>query len=173
MPFVLGHALDMKAIHGGKAKHDQIDAHKIAVLRRGGLLPQAYVDPAAMRATRERLRRRMPLRRQRAELLTHIPQTHRQSHLPEIGQQLADQAKRAGVAARFADPAGQQRLAVDLALIRHDDARLRDLAVSVLTTATAHHTHTRSWRRTGPGSGEIRSLVLLDDIHDIHRFPRV
>jgi hypothetical protein len=33
----------MKAIHGGKAKHDQIDAQKIAALLRGGMLPQAYV----------------------------------------------------------------------------------------------------------------------------------
>jgi transposase len=32
IPFVLGHALYMKAIHGGKAKNDKIDAHKIAVL---------------------------------------------------------------------------------------------------------------------------------------------
>ena len=29
--FVLGHALAMKAIHGGKAKNDKIDSHKIAV----------------------------------------------------------------------------------------------------------------------------------------------
>ena len=36
IPFVLGHALYMKAIHGGKAKTDKIDAHKIAVLLRGG-----------------------------------------------------------------------------------------------------------------------------------------
>jgi transposase len=36
IPFVLGHALYMKAIHGGKAKNDKIDAHKIAVLLRGG-----------------------------------------------------------------------------------------------------------------------------------------
>jgi transposase len=43
IPFVLGHALYMKAIHGGKAKTDKIDAHKIAVLLRGGMLPQAYV----------------------------------------------------------------------------------------------------------------------------------
>jgi hypothetical protein len=50
--FVLGHALYMKAIHGGKAKNDKIDAHKIAVLLRGGMLPQAYVYPAGMRATR-------------------------------------------------------------------------------------------------------------------------
>jgi Transposase len=39
--FVLGHALCMKAIHGGKAKNATIDAHKIAVLLRGGMLPQA------------------------------------------------------------------------------------------------------------------------------------
>src|SRR6187397_2487501 len=43
IPFVLGHALYTKAIHGGKAKNDKIDAHKIAVLLRGGMLPQAYV----------------------------------------------------------------------------------------------------------------------------------
>ena len=28
MPFVLGPALSMKAIHGGQAKHDTLDAHK-------------------------------------------------------------------------------------------------------------------------------------------------
>jgi transposase len=44
--FVLGHALCMKAIHGGKAKNDKIDAHKIAVLLRGGRFPLAYVYPA-------------------------------------------------------------------------------------------------------------------------------
>src|SRR5829696_9001971 len=30
IPFVLGHALYMKAIHGGKAKNDRLDAEKIA-----------------------------------------------------------------------------------------------------------------------------------------------
>jgi transposase len=57
--FVLGHALAMKAIHGGKAKNDKIDSHKIAVLLRGGMLPQAYVYPAAMRSTRDLIRRRL------------------------------------------------------------------------------------------------------------------
>jgi hypothetical protein len=41
--FVLGHALYRKAIHGGKAKNDRIDAFKIAMLLRSGMLPQAYV----------------------------------------------------------------------------------------------------------------------------------
>ena len=68
LPVVLGHALSMKAIHGGQATHDTIDAQNIAVLLRGGMLPQASVYPAEMRATRDLLRRRMPLMRTRAAL---------------------------------------------------------------------------------------------------------
>ncbi|HEV3261452.1 MAG TPA: transposase [Gemmataceae bacterium] len=40
--FVLGHALYMTAIHGGKAKNDRIDAGKIARLLKGGTFPLAY-----------------------------------------------------------------------------------------------------------------------------------
>jgi transposase len=173
IPFVLGHALYMKAIHGGTAKHDKIDAHKIAVLLRGGMLSQAYVYPAAMRATRDLLRRRMHLMRKRAELLTHIQNTHSQYNLPEIGQTIASKANRVGGAERFADPAVHKSLEVDLALSGHDDSLLRDMEWSVLTTAKEHHTTTLSWLRTVPGIGEILSLVLLYEIHDIHRFPRV
>ena len=39
MPFVVGHALDMKLIHGGKAKNDRSDAGKIARLLKGGSFP--------------------------------------------------------------------------------------------------------------------------------------
>ena len=41
IPFVLGHALYMKAIHGGKAKNDRIDSRKIAGLLRSGMIPQS------------------------------------------------------------------------------------------------------------------------------------
>lgn len=54
--FVLGHALYMKAIHGGKTMNDRADARKIAVLLRGGMLPQAHVCPNQKRATRDLLR---------------------------------------------------------------------------------------------------------------------
>ena len=40
--FILGHALYMKAIHGGKTKNDRIDSYKIAKLMRGGNFPLAY-----------------------------------------------------------------------------------------------------------------------------------
>jgi hypothetical protein len=127
IPFVLGHALYMKAIHGGKAKNDKIDAQKIAVLLRGGMLPQAYVYPAEMRATRDLLRRRMYLTRKRAELLAHIQNTNSQYHLPEVGKKLAYKANRTGVAERFPDPAVQKSMDVDLALIGYYEPLLRDV----------------------------------------------
>jgi transposase len=173
IPFVLGHALYMKAIHGGKAKNDKIDAHKIAVLLRGGMLPQAYVYPADMRATRDLLRRRMHLMRKRAELLTHIQNTNSQYNLPEIGKKIAYKANREGVAERFSDPAVQKSIEVDLALLGYYDPLLRDMELSILKTAKQHHANTLYLLRTVPGIGEILSLVLLYEIHDIHRFPRV
>jgi hypothetical protein len=127
IPFVLGHALSMTAIHGGKAKHDTIDAHKIAVLLRGGMLPQAYVYPAERRATRDLLRRRMYLTRKRAALLTHVPNTNSQDNLPEIGKKMASKANRDGVAERFSEPAVQKSIEVDLALIGQYDQLLRAL----------------------------------------------
>jgi hypothetical protein len=126
LPFVLGHARYMKAIHGGKATNDTIDAQKIAVLLRGGMLPQAYVYPAAMRATRDLLRRRMHLARKRGELLAHVQTTNSQYNLPAIGKNIASKANRDGVAERCADPAVHTSLEVDLSRIDYDDQRLRD-----------------------------------------------
>src|SRR5499425_1318073 len=139
IPFVLGHALYMKAIHGGKAKNDKIDAHKIAVLLRGGMLPQAYVSPAEMRATRDLLRRRCHLVHKRGELLAHLQNTNSQYNLPEIGKKLAYKGNRDGVAERFLDPAVQKSVEVDLALIDHYDRLLRDVELTIVQTAKQHN----------------------------------
>jgi transposase len=173
IPFVLGHALYMTAIHGGKAKHDTIDAHKIAALLRGGMLPQASVYPAAMRATRDLLRRRTHLMRQRAELLSHGQNTTSPYNLPESGKKIADKANRDGVAERFAEAAGHKTIEVDLALITSDDELLKDLELSLLKTATHHDANTLYLLQTGPGIGKILSLVRRYEIHRIDRFPSV
>jgi len=173
IPFVLGHALYMKAIHGGKAKNDKIDAQKIAVLLRGGMLPQAYVYPAEMRATRDLLRRRMHLMRKRAELLAHVQNTNSQYNLPEIGKKIAYKANRDGIAERFPDPAVQKSIEVDLALIGYYDPLLTDLELHIVKTAKQHDAQTLYRLQSVPGIGKILSLVLLYEIHDIQRFPRV
>jgi transposase len=173
IPFVLGHALSMKAIHGGKAKNDKIDSQKIAALLRGGMLPQAYVYPAEMRATRDLLRRRMHLARKRGELLAHVQNTNSQYNLPAIGKKIAYKANRDGVAERFADPAVHKSIEVDLALITYYDELLRDVELTIVKTAKHHDAQTLYLLQTVPGIGKILSLVLLYEIHDIERFPRV
>jgi transposase len=132
IPFVLGHALAMKAIHGGKAKNDKLDSFKIATLLRGGLLPQAYVYPAAMRATRDLLRRRLHLVRKRGQLLAHIQNTRAQYQLPEFGRRLAYPANRAGVGECFPDPIVRKSIDVDLALLERYDGLITDLELTMM-----------------------------------------
>ena len=172
IPFVLGHALYMKAIHGGKAKNDKIDAHKIALLLRGGMMPQAYVYPAEMRATRDLLRRRMHLMHKRAELLSHIQNTNHQYNLPEMGKKIAYKANREGVAERFVDTAVQKSIEVDLALIDHYDKVLSDIDLYIVNTAKQHDVNAFYRLRSVPGIGKILALVILYEVQDIGRFPR-
>jgi len=173
IPFVLGHALYMKAIHGGKVKNDKIDAQKIAALLRGGMLPKAYVYPAQRRATRDVLRRRTHLMRTRAELLGHVHNTNSQYNLPEIAKKIAYKANRDGVAERFEDASVQKTIEVALALITYDDELLKELELCILKTARHHDPQTLYLLQTVPGIGKILSLVLLYEIHRIDRFPSV
>ena len=126
-----------------------------------------------MRATRDLLRRRMHLARTRAELLAHVQHPNSQEHLPAIGQKMAYKANREGGAERCADPAVHKSSAVDRALISSDDARLRDVDLTLLHTATHHDAHTLYLLQTVPGIGQILSLVWLYEIHAINRFPTV
>src|SRR3989304_5621602 len=114
---VLGPARYRRAPHGGKAKNDRIDAHKIAALLRGGMLPQAYVYPQAMRATRDLMRRRNYLMRQRAELLAHITNTNHQNNPSARGVRPARPAERSGIAEHFAEAPVRKSVEVDLSLI--------------------------------------------------------
>ncbi len=62
---------------------------------------------------------------------------------------------------------------VDLALITYDDQRLGDIERSIVKAAKYPDANTLYLLQTVPGIGKILSLVLLDEIHDIARFPRV
>jgi len=173
IPFVLGHALYMKAIHGGKAKNDRIDAHKIAALLRGGMIPQAYVYPPGMRSTRDLLRRRLYLVRKRGQLLAHIQNTHHQCNLPEPTRKIIYKANREGIAEKFEDASVRKSVEVDFELVAHYDKLIRDLELFLVRSAKQHDP--QAFHRLGslPGVGKILALTLLYEIHDIHRFPRV
>jgi transposase len=175
IPFVLGHALYMKAIHGGKAKTDRIDAHKIAVLLRGGMLPQAYVYPKGMRETRDLLRRRTFLVRRRAEALVHLTNTNSQYNRPPLAKKLAYAANRAApdLAERFDDPSVRKNVELDLALVATYDEQISALELYLTRAAKVDDPQAFHRLRSVPGVGKVLALILLYEIHDIRRFPEV
>jgi transposase len=172
IPFVLGHALAMKHIHGGKAKSDKIDAGKLANLLRGGMFPLAYVYPRAKRQTRDLLRRRSFFVRQRAQLITHIVNTNSQFNLPPFAKKLSYAANRlAELAERFAEPSTRLMISADLNLIDAYDAQIATLERHLLQSAKVDDPVTFGFLRTVPGIGPILGLILLYEIDRIERFP--
>jgi transposase len=172
LPCVLGQALSMQAIHGGKATNDKLESPKRAARLRGGLLPQASVSPAHRRATRALLRRRLPLAHTRAECLAHGQHTHSPSTLPAIGTKIAYKANRDGVAARCAAPAVHKSRAVALARLTSYDGLRGAVERTSGNTATHPDAHPLARWPTVPGLGTMLSLVLLYDIQAVHRCPR-
>ena len=170
--FVLGHALYRKAIHGGKAKNDRIDAGKIARRLRGGTFPLAYAYPKGMRETRDLMRRRTYLVRKRAELLTHLQILNAQYNLAPFPKKLACAANRTemNVAERFADPSVQKSAAINLALIDRLDELIGDLELYLVRTAKVDDIQTFYRLRSIPGVGKVLALILLYETHDIGRF---
>jgi transposase len=172
LPFVLGHALYMKAIHGGKSKDDDIDAEKISRLLRGGNIPVAYIYPKGLRETRDLLRRRNYLVRKRAELIAHIQITNAQYNLPPFGKKLVYAKNRAElkVAAHFPDAHVRKNIELDLALIDQLDVQLANVELYLQRAVKVENPHTYYLLQTIPGVGKILALVLLYEIHRIDRF---
>ena len=172
-PFVLGHALYMKAIHGGKVKNDRLDAYKIAVLLRGGTLPQAYVYPSEMRATRDLLRRKLGFVRDRGGLYTHIQNTVMAYNLPPFEGRIDKASDRVGLLEHFEDEDLRMTAAVDTTLIDSYDGIIDELELYLESRAKAHDGSSFYLLRTVPGIGKILSMTLLYEIHQISRFPCV
>src|SRR5918995_4129102 len=158
--FLLGHALYMKAIHGGKKKDDKLDSEKIARLMRGGTFPLSYVYPREMRATRDLVRRRMFLVRRRSELLAHVQLVNQQyNHDPF--EKMLQYASNRDILDRFQELGARQSVEADLQMIGHYDELLKQLESSLLRQAKRHDPQASFLLQTIPGVGKILSLVLL------------
>ncbi|MCK4350288.1 MAG: IS110 family transposase, partial [Candidatus Krumholzibacteria bacterium] len=137
------------------------------------MIPMAYVYPAEMRSTRDLLRRRNYLMRKRSELLSHIQNTNAQYNLPEFGKKIARKIHQAGLAEQFDDPHVQRSIQTDLELINHLSRLLTNLERYILRTARYHDPQALYLLQSIHGVGKIISLVILYEIGDINRFPRV
>lgn len=171
--FVLGHALYMKAIHGGKAKSDRIDSEKITRLLRGGNSPLAQVYPKEMRGTRDLLRRRNLFVRRRAELLAHVQNTFTQYNVPTASGKGRDRLREGDVGSSFEDPSVQVMLDADIEVIERLDETIADLETHILKHAKVHDAARLHLLQTIPGVGKVLSLVMLYEIQDVNRFENI
>lgn len=175
IPFALGHALYMKAIHGGKSKSDRIDSEKIAAMLRGGMFPVAYVYPKEMRATRDLLRRREYFVRHQAELYTHIENTNAQYNFDSVleTRKMKSSAYRSTLPEQFTDDFAQKTIKADMFLADSFHTLIYSIEKEIKAQATVHDPHSLELLLTVPGIGDTLSLVILYEIQDINRFSGV
>ena len=171
--FVLGHALYMKAIHGGKAKNDKIDSYKIAKLINSGMLAKAYAYPEHMRATRDLMRRRTFFVRERAELKTHIKIMNHQYNLPIISGNLKNTSVQEEVLTRFDDPSARRSIQADTESLRYLTRQISSLECFITKQAKIDDYQSYMLLKSIKGIGDVLALTILYEIHTINRFPSV
>jgi len=170
IPFVLGHAWAMKAVHGSKTKCDRKDAEAIARLLKGGNFPPAYAYPRERRGLRDLLRARLRLVRQRAQLYGHVHTARRQANLPPVSSDVKYKSKRAAITADIADPLVRRRVETDLALLAPLDAAIRQLEAELEDAAKEHYPTELAVLQSTPGVGLVLSLTILLEIDTVGRF---
>jgi transposase len=170
LPFVLGHAWAMAAVHGQKTKCDRHDAEAIARLRRGGNFPLAYAYPRERRGLRDLLRARLRLARQRAQLYGRVHTARRQANLPPVSNDVKYQSKRAATPKDVTDPFVRRRVETDLALLEPLDATIRRLEAEIEAAAQEHYPTELAVLQSTPGVGPIIALTILLEVDTIDRF---
>jgi len=173
LAFILGHALYMKCIHGGKAKNDRIDSEKIARIISGKNFPLAYTYPSEMRAIRDLMRRRSYIVRIKAEVQAHIKITNYQYNLPTIEKNLVHKSNRAGLAEHFADPAVRLNVETDIGIMDSLHEEINRLNNYIIKHARAFKPRLLYKLKTFRGIGDVLALTILYEIEDINRFPTV
>ena len=171
--FVLGHALYMKAIHGGKVKNDKIDSEKIALLLQGGLIPQAYVYPREYRALRDLLRRRLRFVQERAELCGHLQVLNSQSNNKTLKKVKQDKSARKYIADRFEDINIKKSVEMDLSMIEHCDKIISKLEWHIGKHARQAYYKELAILMSVKGVGKTIALTIMLEIGDLERFPTV
>ena len=171
--FILGHALYMKAIHGGKAKNDRIDSFKIANLIRGGNFPLAYIYPKEMRATRDLLRRRMKIVRHGADLKGHVSNTTSQYNLPPNNVNLKNTYAREQLKSTFPDPVVQRNIDFDMTILDAYAKELSKVEWFIEQQAKQHNPNHFRLLKSIPGIGRILVLTIIYEIGDANRFESV
>ena len=133
----------------------------------------AYVYPPKLRSTRDLMRRRIRLMRQRAELIAHVHNTLSQYNLPANTDNLRYAKNRDKMRGYFLDQSVQRSIDLDLDRIDFYDTQLSKLEWYLKQQANAADANAIILLKSIKGVGDILSMTMLYEISDINRFERV
>jgi transposase len=165
---VVVNAAQVKLIWATRTKTDPIDAHKLAELARGHLLPALWVPDPRTRALRQALRGRVFLVRQRTVIKNrvHAYLTAENLRCPQVD--LYSKAGRAWLA-RVELPRVVRRY-VELLLATLDHLSGQILSVDKALQRECRHDAVSQRLQTIPGVGSFGALLLQAEIGPITRF---
>lgn len=172
IPFVLGHAFYMKAIHNAKAKNDKVDSATIAGLLRSNMLPTGYVCHRENRSIRDLLRRRQYFVEERSALEAHLSMINYIHGLTGCRKELKRKTNRMeNYLGKLPPDAGVKMSAqTDIYMISHYDKAIKDIEKTVLAHARKFDMELLELLQSIPGLGKIIGLGILYEVDNFSRF---
>jgi len=172
--FVLGHALYLKHIHGGKNKNDKIDSEKLAHLLRANLMPTGYVYPSVSRPVRALLRQRMGYVWERSTLKTHLSMNQTAEGLVPAKKSDRDcDTWEEGILANYSDENHRFAVSCEMSMIRAYNEQIKKLEARLMHETLRSRQRDLALLLTVPGIGRILAMTILYEIDTIDRFPTV
>jgi transposase len=166
---VLSNPKQTKAIAAARLKNDRVDAHRLALLLRGDLLPTVWIPPASLREARELVRHRISLvwlrtqvknRLQAMLARRNLQPTQAKRWMTVRGHRELQALPLAPIPATIREDC--------LALLRVLDAQIRRLDLDLQPRWGDDPRVQRLL--TIPGIGPFIAIVLVLELGDIHRF---
>jgi len=171
IPFILGHALYLRAIHGAKTKNDKIDSEKLARLLGAHLIPVAFAYPSSKRAVRDLLRRRNAFTCQKAALAGHVELLNIQYNLAPVPADVRCISNHASILNHFCFSDHVHAAAgADLKLIQAYDTITNQLEKQIRAYTLAVNKDDFRLLTSIRGIGDIIALTILYEMFDTSRF---
>lgn len=165
---VLVHPQRVKAIASAKLKNDRVDSATLAHLLRARLLPEAWQADRATRELRTRVRLRVTLGRQRAQVKNHVHAVLHQHGLRAPVADLFGVGGRAWLAEVVLPAAAREAIEVYLGLVDQLNQAIEEKDQQLRAQAAAD-VDARCLMSI-PGIGAYTALVLKAEIGNVRRF---
>ncbi len=171
---IMAHAYHVRLIAEARIKTDKIDARKLAMLLRGGFIPEVYIPGKDTRLRKLIVRQRAGLVKQRTQTRNRIHRTlerQRDLELPKLKNLFGVKGMAALRRLELVQPQDQQLLRQDIERFDLISKQIKDLEKDIKEAGTADER--MQYLISIPGIGVVIGSIMALEIDDIHRFRSV